>query len=884
MTLRRASIMLPCQKLDHFPRHLAGQEALELLAAWTTLWHPALIHATGRLPGWHPADTPPDPATLTGELVLVPSVSRQHLAGDWLQRVRETGPTNPPPVEAVASRDATIAAALAAATIAPDSVAPDLAADFLALGFAHLQVELLTRAMRYSTVLDDEQFTNAVVTAARAAISGDDKLTADELGRAFDLLADARNHVYAVDFYVVDVTLVANSTLGEALRSRLASDVPTSLLVTGELMEKIAHEHPDTLAELKRALAAGTVCVGGGYFHGGANEWAAPETVLRELEWGRNAAREWLGREYEVFAQFEAAFSPLLPEILAGRGFTAALHASFDGGRLPRANQCKTRWGERGGAWLEALSAVPLDASRPETWLQFAERVGDSIAHDHVATVVLASWPGQQCEYHQDLYRAARYNPVLGKLVTLEEYFRVTRETDDWTTFTPREYPSQTGLKPVANPISTAVRAYRRDVADVYARLTRGLSRVANSIGNSAAADGSNSSAALNPWNFASPRFIGVDPADFTSDDGTATQQASYLPDVPGCGYALPDSGSVVSDVNIVDGRILRNELLELTVSETTGGIQSLRTHRDRSTRVSQRLVYYRARSGRHVRRAQDAEPPKLDTQMVAEDIRVVRNDTDLGEIKSQGRLLDLAGQLLARFTQSVRVVRGLPAAIVDVELQPEVLPEGNLWASYFASRLAWVDEAVSFRCGAQWLSRETGRERIESPEWVEFSSGAGNIVCFGMGLPYHRRAGMTWLDTLLCVAGEEGRRFQFALGLDCAYPTQTALSLLTAGSRERGTLACQLHQPRGWFLHQGAKSLIMTHVEPLEGERSGIRCRVLETQGRGVETSLAAFRPFRSAQITDFRGTAGEVLSIVDGAVRFEIGAHRWIQIEAEW
>ena len=96
--------------------------------------------------------------------------------------------------------------------------------------------------------------------------NGDRGLVAEELGRAFDLLADARNHVYAVDFYVVDVTLLAATTLGESLRSKLASGVPCNVLASGELIEQMAREHPDTLAELRAALDAGTACVSGGPF------------------------------------------------------------------------------------------------------------------------------------------------------------------------------------------------------------------------------------------------------------------------------------------------------------------------------------------------------------------------------------------------------------------------------------------------------------------------------------------------------------------------------------------------------------------------------------------------------------------------------------------
>jgi alpha-mannosidase len=888
MTLNNVSILLPCQQLDHFPTHLAGREAAELLAAWTALWHPALIDATGRLPGWHPAEAPPDPSDLRGELIFVPSVSG-NLAGDWLDRIRATVPTNPPPVIATESRDETITAALAMASLAPDSIEACLVADFLALGFAHLQVELLTRAMRYSTVLDDEQFASAVVAGASAAVAGDGRLARDELGRAFDLLADARNHVYAVDFYVVDVTLLVPSTLHDGLRSKLDSGFPTSLLVNGELIDQIAGQHPRTLAALRQALEVGTACIIGGLFSDRITTWRSPEAMLAELEKGQQSARRHLGRECEVFAQFHAAFSPLMPEILTGMGFTAALHVAFDGGQLPRADQCKTRWGERDGAWLEALSSVPLDASRPETWLKYAEHLGDTISHDHVATLLLASWPGQPCVFHQDLQRAAAYNSVLGKLVTLEEYFRISRETDEWTTFTPREYPLQSGVNSPANPISTRVNAYREDVTDVYGRLLRGLSAIADSIGDATARESNDcrSQAALNPWSFACTRLVGLDPlcASGASDGATAPcLSPTFLSDMPGCGYAHVASKTTERDVTIADGHILRNELLELTVSETTGGIQALRTHRDRGTRVSQRLVFHRSHVGGPIREARNNDAPKLDTQMIADEVAVTRNDSLLGEITSQGRLVDLAGQLLAQFTQRVRVARGLPAAIVDIELEPHATPGDDLWKSYFASRLAWLDEAVSIRRGRQWLSQDTARERIESSEWVEISEGSGNIVCFGMGLPFHRRAGSNWLDTLLYVTGEASRRYQFALGIDCPYPTHTTLALLTAGTPTVASLPFPLAQPRGWFLHLGARNLIMTHLELLNGESDGIRCRILETVDRGTETTLAAFRPFRTARITDFRGAASQVLSVVDGAVRFEIGPHRWIQLEAEW
>jgi hypothetical protein len=74
------------------------------------------------------------------------------------------------------------------------------------------------------------------------------------------------------------------------------------------------------------------------------------------------------------------------------------------------------------------------------------------------------------------------------------------------------------------------------------------------------------------------------------------------------------------------------------------------------------------------------------------------------------------------------------------------------------------------------------------------------------------------------------------------------------------------------------------TRIEPLAAPQSGIRLRLLETAGQDTRSTLAAFRPFQAARATDFRGQPTGVLSMADGRAEFEIGASRWIQIEAEW
>jgi alpha-mannosidase len=721
-------------------------------------------------------------------------------------------------------------------------------------------------------VLDNDQFAGALFAAVDATVAGNHDKEHEELSRAFDLLSDARNHVYSVDFYVIDLTLLADSTLGESLRAKLAKDSRTNLLITGEQIERVAHEHPDTLGELKHALQAGTAGIVGGQYRSGSAGCNTPEALLTEILAGQRVAREHLGREFEVYGQFGTEFSPLLPALLKNLGFRGALHAGFDGGPLPKPDQRKTNWGAH-DAKIETLATMPLDASRPETWIKLAEQIGDTIAHDHVATILLAAWPGTECEYFDDVRRASRFGNVLGKLVTLDEYFRDTREADDWTNFYPRDYPTRAGTDFGSNPISSRAASYR-EVRAVHNRLGASLAALAGFSPSVTVESDASKLVAINPWNIASTQAVGSSAicADSSHSPAIPTHPLC-LPDVPGCGFASFASAAAPPQKPLADDLTLRTERFELMVSKKTGGIQSLRTNRDRNTRVSQRLVFHH----------QLGEEP-AQTQMVADQIGISRSDAVVGEITSRGRVLGPAGDVLTRYTQRVRAVRGVPAAIVDVELDPQHLPAGDIWKSYFASRLAWSEEALAIRCGKNWGGIETARERIESSEWVEIDDGIGKIICFPLGLPFHRMAGPQWLDTLLVAAGEECRRFQFAIGIDQSYPTHASVSLLSSCDPYICMSPGPLSTPRGWFLHIGAKNVLCTHIEPLAGSAAGVRVRLLETEGRDTQTTLSAFRPLKAAWASDFRGNRTDVLSIADGNAQIDIGPDGWVQIEAEW
>ena len=83
---------------------------------------------------------------------------------------------------------------------------------------------------------------------------------------------------------------------------------------------------------------------------------------------------------------------------------------------------------------------MPLDANRPDSFTELAEKIGHAMDHDHVATVAFAHWPGHTSPYYDDLRRIMAIAPVIGKFVTLDQYFADTDSSGTYARFNPDDY------------------------------------------------------------------------------------------------------------------------------------------------------------------------------------------------------------------------------------------------------------------------------------------------------------------------------------------------------------------------------------------------------------------------------------------------------------
>jgi alpha-mannosidase len=475
--------ILPCRGRDDFGEPRSADQAEELLAAWTALWHPAFLAAAGAMPRWLAATSPPeDPA---GHLILMPPTSEPLLPDDWLSHAEHLGARI---IRGQSRRPAMIAAAMATLDTPLPEVDAGLAADFLALGYAHYVIETITVSIRYMNSLDESAFERELLAAAVAACGGDNDGAREKLQAAYDLLHTAREYYYPSESHLLDLTLVAATTLGAGLRAQLAGagpsgDAPCNLLLSAQVLEQMAERELATLEALRHALKQGTLSIVGGEFCELELPLLGPEAIRGQLDKGLAIYRRHLDARPTVFGRRRFGMTPVLPQILDFLGFTAAVHATLDDGRFPVGNTSRMRWEGIDSTGVEALLRVPIDCLRAEGFVRLPHALSSVGDMDNQPTVIFAHWPGATSPWYEDIHRARRYTTVLGTLLTLPDYFERTGMSGHQLTPKADEYRSPYLVQAVAagqaDPISRWTRYYQRRASAEAAQSIAALATLA---------------------------------------------------------------------------------------------------------------------------------------------------------------------------------------------------------------------------------------------------------------------------------------------------------------------------------------------------------------------------------------------------------------------
>jgi alpha-mannosidase len=921
--------------LDDFPTNLKGEDAEGVLAGWSALWHPALLAAVGKMPTWRAAEFSSD--SLTGKLIVVPPVVEKTFSGDLETRALNEGARI---IRGLHRREEIVGALLSAVRLAsepanaatsdlrsPTSVFQPPTSDFLALGTCVLWSELLVRRMRYSSNLHEGLFQDHLLAAARAAVAGQNEETRRNLTLCCNTLVESRGRYYPVDMSLVDLTLVARTTIGPALRNELAGEQPINLILSADVLAEMAEREPASLSALREAIEGGTAAVLGGERDEAELPLLSLESILDEFRAGLAEYEKHLSRRPTVFARRRFGLTPGLPQILHNLGFRAVLHATLDDGRFPQADSSKARWEGLDNSTIEAIARVPLDASEPGSFMALAEKIGHAMDHDHVATMSFAHWPGQASPFYDDLRRVMATAPVIGKFVTLDHYFANTDTSGTYSKFTPDEYRSPYLQQDVAagrgDPLSRWVRQAREETMTAASGALETLARLVGGIlTDSPITDEdapSRLSQSLAGFSAALPRekrgpgqsYLAVNPASYGRRVLLDVSQLPALPpvkapikaaeetagakrvvvDLPPMGFAWigpsgGEPGKNWSGEPLAFGQTLRNEFCEVAIHPTTGGIQSIHDFRIRGNRLSQQLVFRSL-----VSENASADPELPGSRMVADSIEITSAGLLMGEITSRGQLLDAAGKRLAGFTQRVQVTLGSRVIGLEIELDAVEPLAADPWNSYVGCRYAWSDRAAELRRSVHLESHSTRAKRIEAPHYLELEAAEGRTALLTGGLPYHVRVGARMLDTLLAVRGETAKKFRLGIGIDVPHAWMAALDLLAPPTALAEVAAPPTPVSYGWLFSLDSKNALVTHWSPLISDDAaaartiiGFRCRVLELEGRGGRVQLRCFRKPASAERTDFENKPCGSLVVDDDRVVLDLGAYEWIQADVRW
>ncbi len=462
------SVLIPARTLEDFPSDLDDCDARSTLAAWTVLWHPELLAASEQIPAWHRADSPPEPENgirchdamgtdsnanvgpqpnprpLAGHLFVVPKPAINQLPDDYADRAKSAGA-----VWITGSDRKTMLDGLNQAHLIQSCLPPQTAGertigveDFFAAGFAALQIQIMTRRLRYTSNLDQIHLQTRVVDAAKAYLAGHTSESIEALHDVFDSLAEERDHYFASDPHLIDLVLVVPSTMDRALADPVLQNAaekdestedegvlktPANVLVDAESIDALAHRSDPVSQAFRKQLRENQI----GWAAGGPSSRVQFDlmdytTAAWAITDSHRRASDCIGAPPLVYGRLSGDTPRDLINAIASEGYAGVIPLDFAAGTGHGAEAkvvLPTNVGVNGEGEIEALTAKPIDASSDAAFLAIGARLGESIDAGEIATGLLVHWPGQGCDSYHDLRRLASWSLSLGRFWKIGDYF-----------------------------------------------------------------------------------------------------------------------------------------------------------------------------------------------------------------------------------------------------------------------------------------------------------------------------------------------------------------------------------------------------------------------------------------------------------------------------
>jgi hypothetical protein len=880
---------------------LSADDVAVFLNGYLSLWHPAALHGATAPPKLASAYDHEQP--VAGHIYAVSDSPPLFLPDDWDQRVQQAGAIA---FRATARREETQQNLLKA--IGAEAGDPARSALLSSIGLGYLVLEALCEAMDHLNQLSVGDFWQDVQRAVEAP---DIESCRQHLKLAAERLQDARRILYDSTTHLLDLAVLEDLPPNGPWPLALEYGTPTNFVASTQVLERLP---PEWLERLRQGTKDGQIEIASGSCLEREDALLPVESQLWNLRAGVEAYRRLLGQELMTFGRRRFAASPHLPQFLHTVGLKQVVLLAFDEGVLPQFHSAAIEWYAPSGEQVKAFTRKPQPADSPLTYFHLAHYLSKTMQQDMVSSLAFLHRDKPETCWHRDWLELHRLAPVFGQFTTLNHFFSEVghgeytpaRTADDFHSDYLHELTEHKSANPVSrfrdwsrlrrrlDDLGTVAGLYRGitkptpglsaafDLDELIDRFERGESALAEELDQverpiaAALSDRLLTRAEskepgfliINPCSFRRMMCVELDgvqtplpaPARATQLDGA---KARVVVEVPALGFTwlpqaiAPGTKVAVPKGKLAEGRIVRNEYLVAEVDGVTGGLRSIRDPRHPQGRLGQQLIYGPG------------------STMKARDVKVTSSGPALGEIISEGDLLDSNQNVLATFKQRFRAWWARPVVEVRIEIQPKDPPTGYPWHAFYGARFAWREGRTPLSRGVNFENCPTTHTRPETTEFIELRNGTERAAILTGGLPFLQRQGNRMLDLILIPEGETSRVFDIAIALDADDPILAARAFISPplivpvkkGPPHTGV--------SGWLFHVDASNVLVNSLRPAPDGADAVSVRLVEIRGVSTTATVRCPRnPVRAALVNELDGVLEE-LPVKGDAIELNFAAN---------
>ncbi|MEZ6139437.1 MAG: hypothetical protein R3B84_02595 [Zavarzinella sp.] len=917
------------------------------MASWLSglavLWHPAVLWNSNAAPvvdSVYDYD-PPKP----GQIYALPESPSQYMSENWLETCLEVGALS---VKTTGSREEAFLDLRTAFQQSAESVQGkpffghpeqarllDLPHDqvrpFLGLGFMYLVIDALFEAMDHQKLLDYEGFWADVQAAIQALISENpEQAWTFHLEQATMRLMSARDVLYSMPILLLDIWHIrtsedcANPPVGYQLSH------PTNILVNGATLEQLATTDQAWLEQVRQrldeAIQPPTLELVGGIFTERPDALLPINSELWNYQTGRKLAAELnLGR-IDILARTSASEHPMVPSLAQCTGYKRVLLVPAEDAVTPSFRATIINWTAPDGKSTDAFCRKPLPANKAESFFNLVYHLHESISQDSTPTLAFIHNDGTAHPIYEDWLSLSQISPALGQWMTFSEYFGSAMAGDyigitNADDFFADHLEARVNTK-CSDPVSAFARftQYRReiDIRQTFAAIHRALNPTWGAEDHSAweklqatekslesshllENDSVNSQSHMY-WPEAlanriqsrsapnTPGWLVLNPCAFTRRVAVDLEQSGRIPledpvkavqwdnertqvvvEVPPLGFAwVPRNDQAVAPklrIRTAEGNLVRNEFFEAEIDPATGCLKLIRDIKNKIPRMGMQLVY------------------NPGSRCEGRGVRIIHQGTALGEIASDGVILNEQHEELAQFTLHLRAWLMRPLLEISITIRPSHPPTGYPWHAYYGARFAWRDEHSALFRGISGLSFATQHSRPQTPDFLEIKYGRSTTTILTGGLPFLQKNGSRMMDLILIPEGEQETHFELGVLLDRDYPLQSAIGFTTPVTMIPTEKGPPPTGATGWLFQVDSPNLAMLNMTPTPDGQRAIIVTFLETSGlHGGIAYFACFRPPVSAVLLDGDDQPFTGLEIEEHQVKLEFAGGELFRIRVNF